>query len=179
MNHLHPGAKWLFRLRVYSQLFVIGIFLIIWLFQLLNLITGNATGASLVIAMMFYILFMGGIGELYAQMSYSRWLYEIGQDGVKIEHGIIWKKYTSLPYERVQNVDIRRGIIARMFGFSSLEIETAGQSGPVNYGLRLKGSNKQYHSEGYLPAIEVNEAEKIRDFVMKKIKQTNRRKQGL
>ena len=114
-------------------------------------------------------------------MSYTRWFYEFTHDGIKIEHGIIWKKYTSIPYERVQNVDINRGIIARIFGFSTVEIETAGQSGMGGaYGFRFgRRGRGQYKSEGHLPAIDMNDAEKIREFVMKKIKQVHRGKQGL
>ncbi|RMD45597.1 hypothetical protein D6829_02010 [Candidatus Pacearchaeota archaeon] len=103
-------------------------------------------------------------------MYYNRYLYEITDNGVKIEKGIIWKKYTSIPYERVQNVEIKRGIIARMFGFSTVEIETAGQSGR---GISdWFGRNREYQSEGHLAAIGVNDAEKIREFIMEKIKQT-------
>ena len=181
MNQLHSGARWLFRLQAYYPLFFIGIFITIWSFQIFKFIAGGSIGAGLIIAIVFYILFVIIVSETYARMSYTRWLYEITNDGIKIEHGIIWKKYTSLPYERVQNVDIKRGIIGRMVGFSSVEIETAGQSGfSGGYGFRFgRRGYRQYHSEGYLPAIDVSGAEKIREFVMKKIKHTNRREQGL
>ena len=181
MNQLHPGARWLFRLQAYYPLIFIGIFISIWSFQIFRLFAGGSSGVGFILAIIFYVLFVLIVAEIYARMSYTRWLYEMTKDGIKIEHGIIWKKYTSLPYEKVQNVDIRRGIIARMIGFSSVEIETAGQSGfSGSYGFRFgRRGNRQYHSEGYLPAIDVSGAEKIREFVMKKIKQTHRSEQGL
>lgn len=181
MNQLHPGAKWLFRLQAYSPLIFVGVFISVWAFQILRFLAGGSLGIGIFLAVIFYIFFVFIIAEIYARMSYTRWLYEITNEGIKIENGIIWKKYTSLPYERVQNVDIRRGIIARMIGFSSVEIETAGQSGfGGGYGFRFgRRGNKQYHSEGYLPAIDVNGAEKIRELVMKKIKQTHQSEQGL
>jgi len=43
-----------------------------------------------------------------------------------------------------------------MFGFSSIAIQTAGYSA-------------QSYAEGYIPAVEMNQAEQIRNFVMKKI----------
>ena len=89
-------------------------------------------------------------------MSYNRWFYEFNDDCLKLERGIIWKRYSNVPYERIQNVDIHRGIIARMFGFSSLMIQTAGYSAKAN-------------AEGYIPAVEISQAEQIRTFVMKKI----------
>ena len=180
MNQLHPGARWLFRLQAYYPLIFIGIFITLWSFQIFRFIAGGSIIAAIVIAILFYILFVIIVAEIYAQMSYTRWLYEVTNDGIKIEHGIIWKKYTSLPYERVQNVDIKRGIIARLAGFSSVEIETAGQSGFGGYGFRFgRRGYRRYHSEGYLPAIDLNGAEQIRTFIMKKIKQTHRSEQGL
>jgi len=110
---------------------------------------------------------------LCVQMSYNRWFYEFTDGGLRLERGIIWKKYTSIPYERVQNVDIKRGIIARMFGFSTVEIETAGQSGWGGGYSRYGRGNRRYQSEGHLPAIDINGAEKIREFVMKKVRQTH------
>jgi uncharacterized membrane protein YdbT with pleckstrin-like domain len=172
MDKLHPGARWLFRLRAYYPLIIVGIFITMWSFQLLRIIALGSTGISFILAIIFYIFFVVIVAEIYARMSYNRYLYEIEQDVVKIEKGIIWKKYTSIPYERVQNVDIKRGIIARIFGFSTVEIETAGQSGGWGDYGRHGRRNERYESEGHLPAIDINGAEKIREFVMKRVKQT-------
>lgn len=89
-------------------------------------------------------------------MTYNRWLYDFDDTGLRTERGIIWKKYSTVPYKRIQNVDIRRGIIARMFGFSSIFIHTAGYASGIG-------------SEGYIPGVGVEEAEKIRSFLMGKI----------
>lgn len=173
MEKLHPGARWLFRLRVYYPLLFIGIFITIWSFQIFRFIAGGSLGIGFVIAILVYILFVIVVAEIYARMSYNRYLYEITHNEIKIERGIIWKKYTSIPYERIQNIDIRRGIIARMFGFSTVDIETAGQSGFGRYGVRFGRGNKRYESEGHLAAIDIVGAEKIREFVMKRVKQTH------
>ncbi|MBT4136030.1 PH domain-containing protein [archaeon] len=173
MDKLHPGARWLFRLRAYYPLLFVGLFISIYSFQILRFFAGGSAGIGFVLAIIFYIFFVIIVAEIYARMSYNRYLYEITHDGVKVERGIIWKKYTSIPYERVQNVDIKRGIIARMFGFSTVEIETAGQSGGWGGYGRYGRRNRRYQSEGHLPAIDVNGAEKIREFVMKRVKQTH------
>ena len=182
MDKLHPGARWIFRLNSYSRFGFIFFILIYFLiissldssrYSVFRALFGDSFLLNLIIGLFVSLFFVFIIGEVYARMSYNRWLYEITQDGVKLEHGIIWKKYTSIPYERVQNVNIRRGIIARMFGFSSVDIETAGKSGMGNhYGFRFGGSGyKGYKSEGHLPAIDVHHAEEIRKFIMGKIKQ--------
>ena len=94
-------------------------------------------------------------------MAYKRWFYEFTKEGLKLERGIIWKRYSNIPYERIQNVDVHRGIIARTFGFSSVIIHTAGYSG-------------QAVAEGNIPAVSVQEAEKLRTFVMNKITKKRR-----
>lgn len=180
MNQLHQGARWSFRLQAYYPLFIIGLIVTVWSFQgIFSVIRGDSLGAGIIIAILSYILFIIVVGEIYARMSYNRWLYEITHDGVKIEHGIIWKKYTSIPYERVQNVDIHRGILARLIGFSTVEIETAGQSGFGGYYRFGRRGHGKYRSEGHLPAIDINEAEKIREFVIKKIKKAHRDDEGV
>ena len=89
-------------------------------------------------------------------------LLMVGYMNLKLERGIIWKKCSNIPYERVQNVDIHRGIIARMNGFSTVDIQTAGLH--MSYGQR--GGAR---SEGHIPAVAIEHAEKIREFVMHKV----------
>ena len=190
MNQLHPGAKWIFRLNSYSRFGFIFFILIYFLiissldssrYSIFKVIFGDSFILNIIIGLLISFIFVLIIGEIYARMAYNRWLYELTHEGVKLEHGIIWKKYTSIPYERVQNVEIKRGIIARMFGFSTVEIETAGQSGMgTHYGFRFgRRGYRKYKSEGHLPAIDINGAEKIREFVMKKVKQTHKDGSGL
>ena len=179
MNQLHPGARWVFRLNAYSRfggLFFILVYFLVFSsfdnsrYSLFRTFFGNSFLITLLSVLLCVIIFVLIVGEIYARMTYNRYLYEIIHDSVKIEHGIIWKKYTSIPYERVQNIDIRRGIIARMFNFSTIEIETAGQSGMGSYYGFRRRRYQRYKSEGHLPAIDIDGAEKIREFVMRKIK---------
>jgi membrane protein YdbS with pleckstrin-like domain len=173
-KQLHPGARWLFRL----QIFWVVIFLTIFLgsFIIPFSITSNIeTGSNQFVRTMIYgfiLLFVliAVIGEIWVRMAYNRWFYEFTDSNLKQERGVIWKTYSNVPYERIQNVDIRRGIIARMMGFSTIMIQTAGYSSPMN--------GRGYNAEGYIPAVGVKEAEQIRDFIIKKItkKKTN---QGL
>jgi uncharacterized membrane protein YdbT with pleckstrin-like domain len=169
MKKLHPGTKWIFRLRAYSILVFLGFFFVGWgvgfISPIIGLIFGSSIVALVVFGFLFYVLFVVIVAEIYSRMAYNRFLYEVGDEGVKIEKGIIWKKYTSIPYQRVQNVDIRRGIIARMLGFSTVDIETAGGS----WGYRRRGRGG-YRSEGHLPGVGFDEAEDVRKFVMNKVR---------
>ena len=168
MNQLHPGARWQFRISGYLLFGILGIFLGIWIIAplvgiLLSLvgIPSSSVVAIVLFSIISYIVFVVVASEIYAQMSYNRWFYEFTDEGLRLERGIIWKRYSNVPYERIQNVDVHRGIIARIFGFSSVLIQTAGYS-------------THPYAEGYIPALDVNQAEQIRSFVMKKI--TGRRR---
>ena len=168
-QQLHPGAKWLFRLRAYFPLAILGIFFFVWTSSVITTILGTIFNFSIesifiygITMLIVYIAFVIGIAEIYAQMSYNRWFYEFTPTNLKVEKGIILKQYSNVPYERVQNVDIQRGIIARLLGFSSVNIQTAGYSMPIRRGYGMQ-------SEGYIPAVTAAHAEEIREFVMKKI----------
>ncbi len=162
MNQLHSGARWLFRLKAYWILILIGLIFSIWFFKfIIGLKLIESVGSILIVVLIFYILFILIFGEIFARMSYNRWFYEFTKEGLKLERGIIWKRYSNVPYERIQNVDVHRGIIARIVGFSTIEIQTAG------YSAYYRG--RSMHSEGHIPAIGINEAEEIRNFVLKHI----------
>ncbi len=163
MEHLHKGAKWMFRIRAYSILIIAMVLFSMWGGSLFFAATGiesllTILGVSFLLGLIFAVV----IGEIYANLSYKNWKYELNPRELKIERGIIMKVYKSIPYERVQNVDIHRGILARMIGFSTLNIQTAGYHA---YGGRGGGAM----SEGHIPAVSVAGAEKIREFVMKRI----------
>ncbi|MDD4687417.1 MAG: PH domain-containing protein [Candidatus Cloacimonetes bacterium] len=56
--------------------------------------------------------------------------YRIERDGVKAKKGVFWRKKTAVPYHKITNIDITQGPLQRLFGLSSLHIQTAGVAGP-------------------------------------------------
>jgi uncharacterized protein len=166
MNRLHPGAKWQFRIGFYILMIFVSIFLTWFIFPIFFFTFLAISGSGVfftagLLTFFLYIIIVILLGELYARLSYNNWFYEFTDDGLRVERGIIWKRYSNVPYERIQNIDIQRGVVARILGFSSLMIQTAGYSATP-------------HAEGYIPALEMGQAEKIREFVMNKI--TKRKK---
>ena len=155
MEKLHPGAKWQFRISGYILLGILVFFGMI-IFPFMDIFNTDSIVTIDIFTILICLLLVVIISEIFAQMSYNRWFYDFTDDGLRLERGIIWKRYSNVPYERIQNVDVHRGIIARMFGFSSVMIQTAGFSGPAG-------------AEGNIPAVEMKHAEEIRNFVMKKI----------
>lgn len=175
-KHLHPGARWLFRMGGYVGAFFFVLFVVGFLAQIVFgvlALGGVDMGVLVMMALLMFLLFVIAVvvvAEIYARMSYNRWFYEFGSDSLKLERGIIWKKYSNVPYERVQNVDIYRGIIARLTGFSGVAIQTAGATYHPRGGVGAEGS---------IPAVSIHEAEEIREFLMKKISRKMGRQQGM
>lgn len=101
------------------------------------------------------VVFIGAF--IWARLSVINYGYELAEEGFKKESGILIKRYVAIPYSKVQNVDIYRGIIDRLLGLSTLVIQTAGISGQVM-------------SEGLLPGLSAQEAIKVREEILKKVK---------
>lgn len=158
MERLHSGAKWKFRIGGYVGLLILLSFFAVPVFFMVSETSGDFSLSMIYI--LIGIVFVVVLIEIFTHLTYINWKYEFTSDSLKIENGIIVKKYKSIPYERVQNVDITRGILARILGFSTLNIQTAGYS---------FHQNASHASEGHIPAVSVESAEKIREFLMKKI----------
>jgi membrane protein YdbS with pleckstrin-like domain len=127
----------------------------------------GSTSPVVGMAIIFYLLLVGlGIAFSYfwAELTYSNYKYEITVDTVKIELGVIGKKFVSIPYDRIQNVDIYRGVLERLLGLSDLHVQTAGISG---YAL----------TEGHIPGIDPALAEELRDKLIQLAKRPS--KQGV
>lgn len=166
MKQLDPKAVWMF---FFSYFFAV-LFVVLWLggFSLASLFNGSSLPAlaTIVMSIVIGLLVVSLISYIIAKLSYRFYRYELRGDCFRKESGIIWKKYVSIPYERIQNVDVHRGIIARLFGLSDLQIQTAGSSAVVTRGLFLSGVS----AEGRLPGVSEADAEILRDELIQRAK---------
>lgn len=169
MKQLHPRAVWLFFIGQFSSLFFLG--LIIGVIVLVAGSEERGAGSIIIIRFLQWIFSSSivwlGLPILIiaayaaARLSWYFYRYELTDNAFKKEHGIIWKRYVTIPYDRIQNVDINRGVFARLLGLSDLWIQTAGASGIVT-------------SEGRLPGLSREDAEKLRDELIVRARRTNR-----
>ncbi|MFT4892825.1 MAG: membrane protein YdbS with pleckstrin-like domain [Candidatus Nanohaloarchaea archaeon] len=84
------------------------------------------------------------IGVFYGVKRYSNWGFKVVEDHLYIEHGVIKKTYSMVPYVRVQHIDTDRGPIDRFLGLSTLRVYTAGSKGAD---IRIPGLDRQEASE--------------------------------
>lgn len=101
--------------------------------------------------------------NVWARLYYNNFLYELREEGFVKSSGVIWKKYVTIPYERIQNVDIYRGPVARILGLSDLHVQTAGSSAVYS----RYGSSGQ-NAEGRLPGLSSSDAEAVRDELIRR-----------
>lgn len=65
----------------------------------------------------------------YSLIHYRVWRFEIQDDALYLERGVITRVETAVPFVRVQHVDTQRGPVARLLGLSSVVVYTAGSRG--------------------------------------------------
>ncbi len=59
--------------------------------------------------------------------------YELTETDLVIRSGVLQRRTQVVPYQRVQQIDFRRGLTAQIFGLTEMRIETAGSAeGRVN-----------------------------------------------
>ena len=162
MEKLNPKAVWIFFFRFLG----IGLFLTLTLGWSVITITDIVEFAfSWWMIILLAVIWLCG-SYMWAKLSYDNYKFEIGEEVFKKEQGVIWKKYISIPYGRIQNIDIHRGILARILGLSDLMIQTAGYTG----GHQGGGFGKR-EPEGRLRAISQARAEEIREELIKRAKE--------
>jgi putative membrane protein len=82
-------------------------------------------------------------------LAWRRFKYGVGAGEIVIESGILHRNRRSIPFDRVQDVDIERTFLARLFGLAKVRIET-GAGGK---------------DEGLLDSVSLAEAQRLRETV--------------
>ncbi|ELZ10419.1 PH domain-containing protein [Natrialba aegyptia] len=65
-------------------------------------------------------------GVAYGVVYYYRFGYAVTPDTVDVSSGVVARRSREIPYRRIQNVDIKQGVIQRVLGLAVVSIETAG-----------------------------------------------------
>ena len=163
MKQLDPRAVWLFFVgRGLPFLIPLSPFIIGYISLLTRESRFTPTVPELALVTIWFlgpVVVLLPVLFIWAKLHYKFYGYELREDGFRKERGIIWKKYVTIPYDRIQNVDIYRGPVTRMLGLSDLRIQTAGAS---SGGLI---------SEGRLPGLSRKTAEELRDELVKRAKE--------
>ncbi|QNM82205.1 PH domain-containing protein [Sphingomonas sabuli] len=104
-------------------------------------------GTALVIAALLVV-----VGLIGTFLYWRRFGFRVGADEIRIDSGIFSRTHRSIPFDRIQDVDITQGAIARLLGIAAVRFETGGASGGGQ-------------DDGMLRAIPIDRAEAIRRIV--------------
>lgn len=83
---------------------------------------------------------------IYPNVRHKYWRYEVLENEIDIQHGIIINKRVIVPMVKIQHVDTTQGPLLRRFNLSTVEISTAATK----------------HS---IPALDAEEADQLRDYI--------------
>ncbi len=97
----------------------------------------------------FAILAMLVIAAIATFIYWTRFEFRVGEDEIRIDSGIFSRTHRSIPFDRIQDVDITQGPVARLLRMAQVKFETGGSAG--------SGAD-----EGVLAAIPLERAEQLR-----------------
>ncbi len=153
MKKLHERAFWLFFISKIGGSLAIIIFLLALSFGI--------PGEGFLLLSILGILFVIAIPFILAKLEYRFYMYDLTENGFQKEYGIIAKKYVTIPYERIQNIDMSQTVIERLLGLYNIDIQTAGSGSAMG---RFGGRR----AEGSLPGLDRKTAEDLRDELIKR-----------
>jgi membrane protein YdbS with pleckstrin-like domain len=73
------------------------------------------------------VALVGGVA--LALLRYRLWRYEVRDDSLYLERGVLTRVRTVVPFVRVQHVDSARSPLQRVLGLASVVVYTAGSRG--------------------------------------------------
>ncbi len=109
------------------------------------------------------------LSGVLSYLAWTRLTYTVGESDIRVESGLFSRNARSVPYERIQDVSVTQGPLARIFGLVALTFETgagAGEDLSLSYlsaeeGARLRDAVQDRRDGGAVPAAD-GEAEAAR-----------------
>jgi membrane protein YdbS with pleckstrin-like domain len=96
-----------------------------------------AQASAITAALLFPLLVVVCFTAFWIQKYYSSITYILTNDEIVVEKGVWWKRKSFVPYNRITNISVVQGPIARQFGLGTVRVQTAGFSGGGSAGVRL------------------------------------------
>lgn len=112
--------------------------MIVWIVQ--ALIVAVVVGAAVLAFDYFVVEYAWWLGVIafalvaailivHAILRFRIWRYEVREDELYLERGVITRVKTIVPYVRIQHVDSRRGPVERLLSLATTVVYTAGSRG--------------------------------------------------
>ncbi len=145
----HPLAPAHLRVSYYSTGILLAFLLIGAI--ILQLVIGSRVPVLSIVIWAGWLLIAGFLGWITPKSHHAQG-YALRLHDFAHRSGVIFKRLTAIPYNRVQHVEITQGPLDRSFGLATLEIYTAG------------GSSSDLSIDG----VTFEEAGKIKAFIIRR-----------
>lgn len=142
--------------------------IVLWIVVLVNEPT-----LGVVLAPLFVIAIVAPDILAYVAMHlrYDTTWYVMSSRSIRLRRGIWVIRETTITFENVQNVEFKQGPLQRHFGIANLIVQTAGGGGGGGGGRHPQQGQTGEHT-GLIEGIA--EAERIRDVIMNRVRQSRR-----
>lgn len=92
----------------------------------------------------------GGLAvRWWTSLVWRAWRFAIGGGALHLRHGVITRRESTVPFRRVQHIDLEAGPLERRLGLTSLVLRTASAS-----------------TDSTIPGIDAGEAEELRARIL-------------
>jgi hypothetical protein len=120
MNRLHPRVRLVWAARSVLSAAVVGVVLVV----AARFVPFVPREAPLALAAVLLV-----VGVVHAILRYRSWRYEVRDDAIYLERGVLTRVRTVVPFVRIQHVDSSRGPVERAVGLGRVVVYTAGSRG--------------------------------------------------
>ncbi|CAN5670612.1 hypothetical protein BH23PAT2_BH23PAT2_06200 [soil metagenome] len=105
---------------------------------------------------------------LVAAIVHQNYYFEVNETSFRKSYGVVHKNDITIPFNRIQNVNIIRSLSDRVLGLARIDIETAGSvRGEIS---NISGGSSST-AEGHLPGVTLSQAEEIHDLLLDRFAQ--------
>ena len=93
--------------------------------------------------------FLGGAAWWWTALVWRSWRFEVGESALHLRHGVVTTRASTIPYHRVQHIDLESGPLERRLRLATLVLRTASAS-----------------SDSTVPGIDADDAEVLRRRIL-------------
>lgn len=105
-------------------------------------VAGAATAAGV-------LAVAGGLAWWWTALVWRAWRFEIGEQALHLRHGVLTRRASTIPFHRVQHIDLEAGPLERRLRLTSVILRTASAS-----------------SDSQVPGIDADEASALRRRIL-------------
>lgn len=119
----------------------------------LALVVAASAGAGRILPGVAIALVLAVAGGLlvrwWTSLVWRSWQFRVGGGALHLRHGVLTRRESTIPYHRVQHIDLEAGPLERRMGLTSLILRTASAS-----------------SDSTVPGIDAADAEALRARIL-------------